>query len=48
MIGGVFEIGLMILLGVLLVWALVVWFTHDRSEEPLAVLESKRRRDGGS
>jgi hypothetical protein len=44
-IGAVLEIGLMILLGVLAVWGLIVWFTHDR-EEPVAVLESKRRRSG--
>jgi hypothetical protein len=43
MIGGVFEIGLTILLVVLLVWAVIVWFTHDRSED-VAHMESKRRR----
>jgi hypothetical protein len=46
MMGGVFEIGLTILLVVLLVWALIVWWTHPR-EEQVAVLESKRRRSTG-
>ncbi len=46
MMGGVLEILLTVLLVALAVWALIVWWTHPR-EEPVAVLESKRRRSKG-